>query len=280
MTTTDLTNATSLQLMTVAEKIEYAKILAAATLLPDAYRQHPENIFAAVEYGRALGLEAMEALQRINVIKGRPSLSSDTMAMLVRRAGHKLRIQQHDDGSVTASIIRADDPDFEFKVTWNEERARRAGLWGQRGPWTQYPEQMLRNRAVSEVCRQAASDALAGLIYTPEEVESIGTTHAPQPTQQPAPQPGVLEGEQRQRVLSEIKGMLAKADCDTSTAPVIYEMAVEAGAAGSPDALRAWMRQAWREHALPLVHLGEVEAEDQAEQPTLDGEVVEAGETA
>ena len=44
----------------------------------------------------------------------------------------------------------------------------------------QYPRQMLRARAITEVCRQGASDALAGTVYTPEELEPTPAQNAPQ----------------------------------------------------------------------------------------------------
>lgn len=282
MTSTDLT--VSLEPTAIQARINYAKALAGSNLLPAQYQHQPANALVAIETGYALGIAPIQALSSIAVINGRACMSADLMAAVVRRAGHKLRIEER-DGAVKATLIRRDDPDYEFTVVWDREKATTAGLWGRKGPWTQFPTQMLRARAITEVCRQGASDALMGVIYAPEELGAdvdadgnVVATPTPQPAQ-PA-QSAVLEGEQRQRVLSEIKALLTKASCDTSTAEVILAMAVAAGAVGSPDDLRAWMRQAWRENALPLVHLGEVEPEDQAEQPTLDGEVIEAGETA
>ena len=126
---------------------------------------------APAREGRAaLGIPAIQALNSIAVINGRATLSADLMAAVVRRAGHRLRVREDGPESVTATLIRADDPDGAFTATWTREKATRAGLWGNRGPWTQYPTQMLRARAITEVCRQGASDALMGLVYTPEEL--------------------------------------------------------------------------------------------------------------
>ena len=151
------------------ERADYIARLAPSTILPTAYRGNAANAFVAAETGAALGLEPLQALASIAVINGRATLSSDLMAAVIRRAGHTLRIVENNPESVTATLIRADDKKFEFTVTWDKDKAVKAGLWGQRGPWSQYPTQMLRARAITEVARQGASEALMGMIYSPED---------------------------------------------------------------------------------------------------------------
>ena len=151
------------------ERADYIARLAPSTILPTAYRGNAANAFVAAETGAALGLEPLQALASIAVINGRATLSSDLMAAVIRRAGHTLRIVENSPESVTATLIRADDKKFEFTVTWDKEKAVKAGLWGQRGPWSQYPTQMLRARAITEVARQGAAEALMGMIYSPED---------------------------------------------------------------------------------------------------------------
>lgn len=151
------------------ERADYIARLAPSTILPTAYRGNAANAFVAAETGAALGLEPLQALASIAVINGRAALSSDLMAAVIRRAGHTLRIVENSPESVTATLIRADDKTFKFEVTWDKDKAVKAGLWGQRGPWSQYPTQMLRARAITEVARQGASEALMGMIYSPED---------------------------------------------------------------------------------------------------------------
>ena len=151
------------------ERADYIARLAPSTILPVAYRGNAANAFVAAETGAALGLEPLQALASIAVINGRATLSSDLMAAVIRRAGHTLRIVENSPESVTATLIRADDKTFKFEVTWDKDKATKAGLWGQRGPWSQYPTQMLRARAITEVARQGASEALMGMIYSPED---------------------------------------------------------------------------------------------------------------
>lgn len=151
------------------ERADYIARPAPSTILPTAYRGNAANAFVAAETGAALGFEPLQALASIAVINGRATLSSDLMAAVIRRAGHTLRIVENSPESVTATLIRADDKKFEFTVTWDKDKAIKAGLWGQRGPWSQYPTQMLRARAITEVARQGASEALMGMIYSPED---------------------------------------------------------------------------------------------------------------
>lgn len=168
----------------MTDRIEHAKIVAQSSLIPAEYRGKPADIVWAMDIGDALGVPYTQVMQSMVVARGKMTMSADLMGAVVRRAGHKLRLREDGD-SVTATLIRADDPDYEFTVTWDKAKAQAAGLWGSRGPWQQYPRQMLRARAITEVCRQGASDALAGTVYTPEELEPMPTRDAPQkPTQQ------------------------------------------------------------------------------------------------
>ena len=191
------------------ERADYIARLAPSTILPTAYRGNAANAFVAAETGAALGLEPLQALASIAVINGRATLSSDLMAAVIRRAGHTLRIVENSPESVTATLIRADDKTFKFEVTWDKDKAVKAGLWGQKGPWSQYPTQMLRARAITEVARQGASEALMGMIYSPEdfgatmtetgeviEAEIVAEAHAPaKPKPTPAAKPAAAPHE-------------------------------------------------------------------------------------
>jgi hypothetical protein len=155
---------------TLDSKIKYAQALASASLLPRTYLNQPANVLLAIELGESLGISSIQAINGIHVIEGKPSASADLIASLVRRAGHKLRVSVDDKNLVAvAQIIRSDDPDFTYESRWDMDKARVAGLAG-KGTWKNHPGQMLRNRAITEVARMGASDALYGVIYTPEEL--------------------------------------------------------------------------------------------------------------
>lgn len=184
------------------DKMQYAKAMAGSNLLPRQYQGNPANLLFALEYADALGVSPINAITSIHVIEGKPTASADLIAGLVRRAGHRLRVTG-DDRSATVVLIRADDPDFEYTATWTLERAKAAGLTG-KGVWKSYPAAMLRSRAITEVARMGASDALYGVIYTPEEIgaevdadgePTAASQPAPMPTTAPEPESEVVDAE-------------------------------------------------------------------------------------
>jgi hypothetical protein len=178
---TDIVRATPFT-ASLPDMVRYAEHLAEADMLPKGFVGRPANVLYAMEYGRTLGITPIAALTGIHVIEGKPSASSGLIGALVRQAGHKLRIKG-DGRSATAQIIRADDPDWTYEVTWTLERAEQAGLcqlkdgkpWardrnGKPTAWEKYPAAMLKARAITEVARDACEDVLFGLHYTPEEL--------------------------------------------------------------------------------------------------------------
>lgn len=169
---------------TLPDKINYARALADSGLLPAAFRKQPANVLYAVEYGAMLGLSPMAALTGIHVIDGKPTASAALMSALVRRQGHRLRVS-FDKAAMAAyaELTRSDDPDFTYRAEWNLARAVTAELCtvkdgkplardknGKALPWEKYPENMMKWRCISEVCRDAAEECLMGMHYTPEEL--------------------------------------------------------------------------------------------------------------
>lgn len=152
----------------VTSKLTYARALADSGLLPQAYRGRPANVLFAMEFGEMLGLAPMAAITGVHIIEGKPSASAALISALVRRAGHRLRVQGNDQ-QATAIIVRSDDPEFEFRSVWTMERAKQAGLVG-KDVWRKYPAAMLKARAITEAARDACEEALSGMHYTPEEL--------------------------------------------------------------------------------------------------------------
>jgi hypothetical protein len=187
----------------VPDRMRYAEALAQASLLPRAYQRQPANVLLALEYGAALGIAPMTAIQGIHVIEGKPSASAGLIGALVRKAGHRLRVTG-DDTHAVAEIVRADDPDFTFRAEWTLDRAKAAGLLG-KGVWKSYPAAMLKARAITEVARDACPEALSGVSYTAEELGddspahldsgSVAVSAAASPAPAPATEPDIIDAE-------------------------------------------------------------------------------------
>lgn len=167
--------ATGTVVDTLDEKARWCQMMADGDMLPRQFRGKPANLLFAIEYADALGIPRVNALTSVHVIEGKPSASADLMASMVRKAGHKLRVTVEGRGkqaTVTAQLVRADDPDFTFSVTWTWQDAIDAKLQN-KDNWMNYPTAMMKARAISAVIREGASDAMFGVIYTPEELGAV-----------------------------------------------------------------------------------------------------------
>ncbi len=137
----------------------------------------PESVLIALQHGAELGLPPMAALQNIAVINGRPGIYGDAALALVRASGlcesHKeemIGTEGKDDWGCRVTTKRKDG---DVAVdTFTVADAKRAGLWGKTGPWTQYPKRMLRFRARGFSLRDNFGDVLKGL-RTVEELQDM-----------------------------------------------------------------------------------------------------------
>jgi hypothetical protein len=183
----------------------YAKALATAGTLPKAYREKPGDVLLAMAYGEALRLHVTNVFTSVHIIDGKPSMSSELMQALIRREGHRIRTKG-DAQSATCVIVRKDDPDYAYTVTWTLADARQAKLIPAKpdSGWAKYPGAMLLARAVSACARQACADVLAGVSYTPEELSTNGAmvdalstpapVRAPEGPRAPVGYPDALDG--------------------------------------------------------------------------------------
>ena len=131
----------------------------------------PEKLTVAIMHGLEIGLPPMQAIQRIAVVNGRPTVWGDALPALLLARGFHIgeRIEGAGDDRVAfCKVVRPDGSMIErgFSVV----DAKKAGLWSKPGPWQQYPERMLQMRARGFACRDGAADVLSGL-YITEEVE-------------------------------------------------------------------------------------------------------------
>jgi hypothetical protein len=168
---------------------------------PAHFKGKPEEAAAAIMFGDEVGLSPTQALRSIFVISGTPSLYARQMAALVLHHGHEVWTVEKSDVKVTVSGKRRGST-HEISETWTTARAQKAGYTNNKKYATD-PQAMLYARALADVCRQIAPDALAGLAYTVEEMEILepaptqrvsrakaATAPMPEPDLEPTPQTG------------------------------------------------------------------------------------------
>lgn len=148
----------------------------AHALVPYQMRGNTGDMYLLMQIAKHLNIPFVTALRGLSFIGDKdvkPAMTAQLMSALVRNAGHTLREQwDAETNTATATLIRKDDPSFEHVAVWDEEKARVAGLWESTPTWVQYPKAMLTARAMSEVCRHAASEVLLGFSYVPEEFQT------------------------------------------------------------------------------------------------------------
>lgn len=148
----------------------------AHALVPYQMRGNTGDMYLLMQIAKHLNIPLITALRGLSFIGDKdvkPAMTAQLMSALVRNAGHTLREQwDQETNTATATLIRKDDPSFEHVAVWDEEKARVAGLWESTPTWVQYPKAMLTARAMSEVCRHAASEVLLGFSYVPEEFQT------------------------------------------------------------------------------------------------------------
>jgi len=153
------------------EAMEFAGLLAKSDIVPKDYQGKPGNVLVAIQWGMEIGLQPMQAMQNIAVINGRPSIWGDAMIALVRACpAFEYITETQTDKEATCIIKRKGEP--EAVRTFSLEDAKRAGLTGKSGPWTQYPKRMMQMRARSWALRDVFPDVLKGMICAEEALDS------------------------------------------------------------------------------------------------------------
>jgi len=152
----------------IEEVFRLATAIAKSGLAPSTMKD-PEKITVAIMHGLEIGLPPMQAIQKIAVINGRPSLWGDAVPALLWARGFKI-IEGVVDGVATCTVVR---PDGErITRTFSAADAKKAGLLGKPGPWQQFPDRMLQMRARAFAARDGAADALSGLYIAEELADS------------------------------------------------------------------------------------------------------------
>jgi len=166
--------AGGLALQSFDDAYRFSKMVSASEFAPKDFKGKPESCLLAIQHGSEVGLSPMQSLQSIAVINGRPTIWGDAALALVQSSPvcEYVREFTEGDGDNMAAVCEAKRRGYPAPTTvrFSVADAKKAGLWGKSGPWTQYPGRMLTLRARGFALRNAFADALRGLI-TAEEAQ-------------------------------------------------------------------------------------------------------------
>jgi hypothetical protein len=177
--------STGLALATFDDAFRFAQMVSKSDFAPKDFRGKAESCLLAIQHGSELGLSPMQALQSIAVVNGRPSVYGDTaLAVCIGSpVCEYVRETVEGDGESMVAICEAKRRGYEKPtvVRFSVADAKKAGLWGKSGPWTNYSRRMLQMRARGFALRDTFPDILRGLI-TAEEAQDYPT---PEPAREP-----------------------------------------------------------------------------------------------
>lgn len=157
-----------------------ARAVCETGFVPEAFRGKPEETAAAMMAGCEVGLSPFAALRAFTVIKGTAAPHAQGMRAIVQSHGHDIWIEESTDTRAVVKGRRRGSPHVETSV-WTMDDAKRAGLLitanGKRHEgWAKYPAHMLVARGTGDISRRIASDAILGLGYLAEELDSDSFT--------------------------------------------------------------------------------------------------------
>jgi hypothetical protein len=161
-----------------------AGALAASGMTPKAYGGDQNKIMVGIIAGAEVGLTPFAALQSIAVIGNNPSLWGDGALALVQASGLLDDMEETDDGDEATCRLNRQGRKTPIIRTFSMEDAKKAGLAGKAGPWTQYPARMRQMRARAFALRDGFSDVLKGL-HIVEEARDYTPMGAAIPTATP-----------------------------------------------------------------------------------------------
>jgi hypothetical protein len=170
--------AGGLALQTFDDAFRFAKMVSSSEFAPKDFKGKPESCLLAIQHGSEVGLSPMQSLQSIAVINGRPTIWGDAALALVQSSPvcEYVREYVEGQGDTLTAVCEAKRKGYPAPTVsrFSMADAKRAGLAGKSGPWSQYPERMLALRARGFALRNAFADCLRGLV-TAEEAQDYTT---------------------------------------------------------------------------------------------------------
>ena len=206
-------------------------------MVPKAFQNQPQATMAAIIRGMEVGLHPMQALSSIAVINGRAVIWGDALPALMQRAGHHIDVEFEGTGDalVAVATLTRGDTGKTIIRRFGMADAKRAGLAGKAGPWTQYPSRMCAHRARSWAARDGAADALMGMeVAAMEETQGPNGARDVTPSQ-PTPRRGGIVYADAENVDDILEGDAPGPRPDDAALEAAHAAAMEAAQANAAE---------------------------------------------
>ena len=155
-----------------------AEQLATSDIIPDTYKNKPQNVIIALGLANQMGMDAFTVMQNLAIIKGKTSWSGSFCKTLIERTGKYRNLELNyvgekgkDSYGCYLSAERVSDGKIVNGPTVTMGMAKAEG-WTSNKKWTNLTDLMLGYRCQSFFCRLYTPEAMNG-IYTSEEIEDI-----------------------------------------------------------------------------------------------------------
>lgn len=141
----------------------------------EARNMAPQECFAIIMAGQALGIGPMPAMMSFHVIEGRPEMSANLQAHFLKASGkydYRMRFIYKDDevDACHIDVIDVRSGEIIGESVFTKGMAAKAGLIRERGNWMKYAESMLFARAISNAVAWHAPDSVPMRIYSDGEI--------------------------------------------------------------------------------------------------------------
>lgn len=162
---------------------QLGQALARTDFVPQAFRGKPEQVTAAMMYGREIGLPPLTTLQNTHVIHGRVGMYAEQLRAMILAAGHEYEIEESTSDRCVISGRRKGS-DRWISHTYTMDQAKLAGLYGQNEQYRKRPVEMLLARASGIMAHAQFPDVIRGMGAL-EEMDGAEPDAPPPAAEQP-----------------------------------------------------------------------------------------------
>lgn len=154
-----------------------AGMLSRSMLVPDTYREKPENCLIALDVANRVELSPLTVMQNLYIVKGKPAWSGQFCIAAINGCGKFTPIEyvftDDNGGGCYIKCTRKSDGVTCTSETITMQMAKDEGWLGKTGSkWQTMPKQMMMYRAAAFFARAYCPEVLLG-IQTNDEVEDV-----------------------------------------------------------------------------------------------------------